>query len=531
MPEMLTRFWKQAVEFWKGLEKTQKTRLYVTSSIVIVAVVIGILLMTRPNVITLITSDDPKQISDMSTALSDDKIWNTMDDTGTSILVNARDKSKAKLSLYKKGLPKEGTTFADAISMIGITTTDSDKEHIWQEQQKSEIEQNIEQLDNIENASVNLAVPEQSVFITDGQQPTQPQAIVTVKSMQQLTPEQVHGIILIVTGSVVGLDPKNVSVVDADTGMPLNDNTANGDLSTVSNQEEMKLAMEKELKAKVMEQLGLGQTDSFDTLTVMPNVVLDFNTDQTQLKTLGIPQGMSGGAVISSDTKDETVKNGNTSGIPGQTSNPVGTANAPSYQTGTTGNGDYTDKEDKINYGYDETVSNQEKATGQMIPDQSTMAISLWYGRKVPDTSKLTAAFITGIQQIASNATGIPVNNITVNELKFAPEVAVQTPISDVIKQMVSDYGVFALMLFLIIGFLIMARPAKRKKESEAVGQLAAAGASGPKFVVPDTGEPVPEIDLEEKSEIKKQIEKFVKQKPDSVAQLLRNWLSDEWDG
>ena len=42
--------------------------------------------------------------------------------------------------------------------------------------------------------------------------------------------------------------------------------------------------------------------------------------------------------------------------------------------------------------------------------------------------------------------------------------------------------------------------------------------------------EPMPEIEMEERSEIKKQIDKFVRQKPDAVAQLLRNWLSDDWD-
>ena len=40
----------------------------------------------------------------------------------------------------------------------------------------------------------------------------------------------------------------------------------------------------------------------------------------------------------------------------------------------------------------------------------------------------------------------------------------------------------------------------------------------------------LPEIEIEEKSEVKKQIDKFVKKKPEAVAQLLRNWLADEWD-
>ena len=41
---------------------------------------------------------------------------------------------------------------------------------------------------------------------------------------------------------------------------------------------------------------------------------------------------------------------------------------------------------------------------------------------------------------------------------------------------------------------------------------------------------PVEDIDLEEKSETRKAIEKFVDENPEAVALLLRNWLNDDWD-
>ena len=37
-------------------------------------------------------------------------------------------------------------------------------------------------------------------------------------------------------------------------------------------------------------------------------------------------------------------------------------------------------------------------------------------------------------------------------------------------------------------------------------------------------------IDLQEKSETRKAIEKFVDENPEAVALLLRNWLNEEWD-
>ena len=37
------------------------------------------------------------------------------------------------------------------------------------------------------------------------------------------------------------------------------------------------------------------------------------------------------------------------------------------------------------------------------------------------------------------------------------------------------------------------------------------------------------EIEFSDKSETRKMIEKFVDENPEATAQLLRNWLSDEW--
>ncbi|HOM03251.1 MAG TPA: hypothetical protein PLH43_10535 [Acetivibrio sp.] len=125
-----------------------------------------------------------------------------------------------------------------------------------------------------------------------------------------------------------------------------------------------------------------------------------------------------------------------------------------------------------------------------------------------------------------SNATGIPVEKITVDKQKLAPQEVEVVAASDRIKQFIDDYGFFALMIILIIALMLSVMP-RKKKTPEATPELATAG--GPNFAVAEEEE-LPEINFEEHSEIKKQIENFVKQKPESVAQLLRNWLSDDWD-
>ena len=529
MPEFITRYWNQLVEFWKSLEKSQKTRLYITSAIVVVAIGVSIFMLGRPNRITLFSNEDQKQVGEMVTILNDNKIWNSAENNGTSIIIDAKNNNKAQILLAQQGYPKNGMTFQDAISMIGISTTESDKNHIWKEQQVSDLAAKIKMLDNIEDATVSLATPESSIFVTEGQELPKSTAYVMVKPKQQLTPKQVEGIVMLVSRSVEKLDPKYVTVVDGN-GNILNTDSTDDTINTASSQEEMRLKREKELEQKVLNYFSVGQFDNFDTLRVVANVILDFDKNKASIKSIANPQGMDGGAVISSKTSDETVKNGTASGEPGQVANP-GNANTPSYVTGDTGNSDYTNKQAETNYGYDETLTEQEKATGKLIPAESGLAISLWYGKKVTDETKISDEFINQVKQAASTATGIPEKNISVNKLKMAQPEVIKKTLNEIVRQMITDYGFFALMLFLIVGMLIMAMP-RRKKELQpdsALGMAASAG--GPKFIVPEPGEPLPEIELEERSEIKKQIDKFVKQKPDAVAQLLRNWLSDEWEG
>jgi len=524
VPEFIKKYLDQFKEFWEGLEKSQKTRLYITSAIVVIAISISIILLTRPQRIVLFTNSDQKQIGEMIDILNDNGIWNSAENNGTSIIIDKKDNNRAQILLAQAGYPKEGFTFEDAISNIGITTTQEDRKQIWNRQQRSDLEAKIEMLDNIDEAVVTFTVPETSIFLNASEKQPRPTAYVMVRPNKKLTSQQVEGIVMLVSRSVENLDPKDVTVVDNNSNI-LNLMSVDDSIYAVNSQEELRRKKEIELQQKVLDYFSAGQLDNFDTLNVVANVTLDFDKEKSQTKTISNPEGMDQGAVISSTISEERIKNGESGGEPGLGTNP-GT-DTPSYQLGDGSASEYSNIQKDINYGYDETLREHEKATGKMIADESGLALSLYYGRKVADDSRIDDTFINDLRTALSTATGIPVRNISVNKYKLAPLEVVEESTADRIRRLVDDYGFFALMLVLIAALLIAALPRKRNAEEPMVVQTA----GGPKFTVPEHEEPIPEIDLEERSEIKKQIEKFVKQKPDAVAQLLRNWLSDDWDG
>lgn len=528
MPEFLSRLQEKFLDFWKNLDKSQKTRIYITAGILVVALAASIVLLTKVNYIPLISDADTKDIKEMTVILDEKGIKYKLTNDSKGILIDSKANSQAQVALLN--FPKVGMTFDDAISLMKINTTESDKKQIWKQFETKDLIAKLKMLDNVADANVTLVKPEQSLFVQTSDEQKKASAIVVIKPKGELTEKQIKGIVMMVARSVEGLSPSEITVVDNNSNI-LNSDTGDEPSAQASSQEEMRYKKAKELEKRVYNYFNGVQSDSFDTLRVAVNPVLDFNRLKSVKNEIANPTGMTEGAPISTLKTSESLSNGSVSGEPGIGTNP-GTANSPTYQVGTAGNGTYDKKSETINMDYTRITSEEEKALGVLDSEKSTMAVALWYGNRVVDDAKLTADFINQIKDAASDATGIPAANITVNKLKIAPPTVVKKAITDVLKEIIDAYGLFALMILLTIGLALSVFPKKKKKDQgQDFGRLATATSTGPKFIVPEGPiEPVPEIEFEEKNEVKKQIEKFVKQKPDAVAQLLRNWLQDEWE-
>ncbi|OPZ86273.1 MAG: flagellar MS-ring protein [Firmicutes bacterium ADurb.Bin419] len=285
----------------------------------------------------------------------------------------------------------------------------------------------------------------------------------------------------------------------------------------------MKLKVKEELERNI-KVLYPNKSSSFDYISVVVNPVLEFDKQKSTKKEVLKPTDIDE-AVVSSHTEKEELVNGTTGGVPGTDTNPGdGTTTYP-IEAGD--NSSYKKTTTDINREFNEIMTEMEKAQGTVNFEQSSVAVTLWYGQRVADDSAITPEFLEQCQQVISGATNIPVSKISINKYKLAPEEVYEEPLSDKIQEYIDNYGYFALMLTLIIGLLIAVIP-RKKKESAEESLSPELAANGPQFIVPE--EPLAEISFEERSEVKKQIEKFVKEKPESVAQLLRNWLSDDWD-
>ena len=74
MPEALSRLKEQFTDLWKNLDKSQRNRIYITSGLLLVALTIGIIMLSRTTYVPLMTIDDSQDLSEIEKALQDKKI-------------------------------------------------------------------------------------------------------------------------------------------------------------------------------------------------------------------------------------------------------------------------------------------------------------------------------------------------------------------------------------------------------------------------------------------------------------------------
>ena len=98
MPEFLKKLQQKLLEFWGNLNKSQKIRLAITVAIILTAVIVSLVIVSKPNYITLIESEDPKQLKNITDSLTEQGIVYKMSDDGKKILINDKDKSAAQVA-------------------------------------------------------------------------------------------------------------------------------------------------------------------------------------------------------------------------------------------------------------------------------------------------------------------------------------------------------------------------------------------------------------------------------------------------
>ncbi|WP_099468879.1 flagellar M-ring protein FliF C-terminal domain-containing protein [Konateibacter massiliensis] len=533
MEERLKGILNKVVAFWNKYTAKQKATIISVSAIVIFTLIILGFVLTRPTMVTLITAESTKEAAEVKDILESEGISMEISSDGKVISVNKKDIANATILLGENSIPADGYSITDALSG-GFSTTEADKEKKYKLYLESKLEKTLETMDGVKEASVSLTIPENDGTIITQEQDTYASVLLTLSS--ELSSDAPTVMAKYVATGVGNKTTESIVIIDSNGKLLFSGGDEDSTVGNAGSQFEVKNQAEAVVKKQVKDVM-LG-TNVYDNIEVAPNLDISFDvvseTEQTYTPAEGQEQGL-----LSHEEIYENETSGGTAGVPGTDSNSNTTYVIEGSDTSTSAttqtSRDYTPNQKVTNtqyapgsVNYDSSsvsvvatnyiVYNEDDMKAQGKLDGTTFA-EFMAANDVKTKTTVDQDFYT----MVSTATGIAEANISI----VAYDVPLFQPSTGSGRSW-SDYLMIALILLILglLGFVIFksTRPIE-VLETEPELSVEALLAS-----TKETTTPLDDIDFNEKSDARKLIEKFVDENPAAVAQLLRNWLNEDWE-
>ncbi len=535
MQETLLKYKDKVVDGWNALEKGQRIRLISIVVILIISLAVTIYITTKPRLVVLQSSQDLKTVGQIQTALTTAGIYNKVTDNGTVVQVKQQDASDALLTLAIQNLPTEGTlSYQEAIANSGMGTTETIKRQNFNIYTQSVLSKTISDLTNVNKAEVLLNIPPDDNFYIESKQKSSASVKLDLKS--PLSENQIMGIASFIANSVQGLEVDRIAIMDS-KGNPLNVESPDA----LSNNTKYKVESQK-----TADKIATAQTmlqPIFDDVRVAANLNFDWSKLQENTTTYTPIEGTTKGIVNEVNAETAEVTNGTTGVEPGLTNNG---GQVPQYNTDNGNNSTANTNKSSTKYLVNQSDKSVEKSPGDINYDASSLSIIVYNNKVYREADAKTKGLLAnqtwdeykdqiksnlvklnidqGIIDSVSNSTGI--KNISIvgyEKPEFVDVVKPNIPIETIIM-----VAILVLLIALLAYGLIRRTEPEEVIETEpelSVEELLVSTQQQQK-----QQEEVKDIEYAEESEVKRQLEKFVIEKPEQVAQLLRNWLSDEWE-
>ena len=558
--------WRERLqELWN---RYQNRRKYIIAGIILLLVLafagISFWYGSKPEYVPLYTNLETKDAGDVVNSLKESGVPYELieDKKGVTILVPVTQVHDLRLELASAGLPRgnKGFELFDD-SKLGVTEFQNKINYLQALQ--GELTRTIEHLGSVDKARVHIVLPEDSLY-KKNEKPATASILLMLKPETKLTQPEVKGIVNLVSHSVQGLAPENITIVD-EQGNILNKN--DDDELEQQNARNLRTLSQIEMTKKVRDHIQqniqtmldktLGEGNAF----VRVSVELDFDDRKVDRQTFTPVVDESG--IIRSQQDISESYNGE-SNIPG---GPAGVqSNIPGYVAeDRNANAEYERKESTRNYEINE--ENQKIIASPGSIRRLTVAVL------VNDT--ITELQQEGLLRAVSSAAGINEergDTISVEPMPFNTDLMDQKAEEARLEQLRKDrilYTEIAAMILLaalLLGGFLMYRWKKRKerqaeieaqleaerkareeeeraRKEEEARQLAAAqalaeaqaqeqAAKAEQRAKDIEDELIPEDNLteEERQQLheKQAILKLIDEKPAEVAMLVKIWLTED---
>ena len=313
---------------------------------------------------------------------------------GAAVMVPADRVYDARLKLASQGLPKGGNVGFELMENQKLGSSQFIEQVNFQRAMEGELARSIESVSAVQAARVHLAMPKDSIFVSEQKSPTA-SVLLNLHPGRTLDPQQVSAIVHLVASSVPELSPKNVTLVDQN-GSLLSDTaktaSATGmDPTQIKYVQDLQQSVVKRIESIISPIVGSGNVRAEATADV------DFSRSEQAVESYKPNQSPDAITIRSQQTSESLNGAANAGGVPGALSNqPPAPASAPlnasappgpSAATPAAPNAN-TRKDATINYEVDKTIQYVQQSGGGL--KRLSVGVVVNY-RKVTDKAGKTS--------------------------------------------------------------------------------------------------------------------------------------------
>lgn len=173
-------------------------------------------------------------VGDIVSVLEAESISYRLQEQNGQVLVPEGEVARVRMLLAAKGIKAKLPTGLDSLQEDSSLGTSQFMETArYRHGLEGELVRTIIALNAVSNARVHLAIPRQTLFVRQNGEAPSASVMLELKAGEDLKPEQVEAIVNLVVGSVTGMKPEFVSVIDQ-YGRLLSADVASGDAGKVN---------------------------------------------------------------------------------------------------------------------------------------------------------------------------------------------------------------------------------------------------------------------------------------------------------
>lgn len=400
MPRVLASSIERLKRIVAGFSVAQRTIAVIGAALVVMGVIALGSWLAKPQMSPLFTGLSPSDASAVVEQLKSAGVSYELTEGGATVLVPDAQVYPQRLAAAAAGLPTNDTGGYTLLDKMGVTASEFQQSVTYKRAIEGELAATIGAMSGVTAASVQLAIPEQSVFVADTQHPT---ASVFVKTQggATLSDDQIAAIVHLTSASIPGMTPEDVAVTDqsgrvlAAVGQGLT-----GSASTQASEHEAKVAG---AVTKMLETI-VGPGNS--TVSVSADVAN--STSERMDETYTAPEG---GVMMNEQTRTQTSSGGQAGGTGVLGPDNIAVPN-------TAGAGSFESEESTRNNAVNKSTEKTTTPAGEVT--RQTVSIAL-------DRGSVQGVTAEQVQALVTNAAGIDAargDTVTVEFVDFSQSAA-----------------------------------------------------------------------------------------------------------